>query len=51
MKKTILLFALAVPYFGTYAQWRLDLESGIPFPGYNDVRIPNETGHNLQLHR
>jgi hypothetical protein len=44
MKKTMLLFVLAVIYSGTYAQWRLDLESGIPFQGYNDIRIPNEPG-------
>jgi hypothetical protein len=44
MKKTILLFALTITFSGTYAQLSLDIESGLPFPGYNDVRIPNETG-------
>ena len=44
MKKSILLFALAITFSVTHAQWRLDLESGIPFPGYNDVRIPNGPG-------
>ena len=28
----------------TQAQLRLDIESGLPFQGYNEVRIPNETG-------
>jgi hypothetical protein len=44
MKKTILLFALTITFSGTYAQWSLDIESGLPFQSYNDVRIPNETG-------
>lgn len=26
------------------AQWTIDAESGLAFLGYNDVRIPNETG-------
>jgi hypothetical protein len=44
MKKTILLFILGMAVSGAYAQWSLDLETGIPFQGYNDVRIPNESG-------
>jgi hypothetical protein len=44
MKKAILLIALLVTFSSTYAQWSLDLESGFPFEGYNDVRIPNGTG-------
>lgn len=44
MQKTILLLILSITFSGTYAQWSLDLESGIPFEGYNDIRIPNETG-------
>lgn len=43
-KKTILFLILAISFSGTYAQLSLDLETGIPFPGYNEVRIPNETG-------
>ena len=44
MKKPILLFIFAISFFGAYAQLSIDIESGIPFEGYNDVRIPNETG-------
>jgi hypothetical protein len=44
MKKTILSIILAITFSGTYAQWILDMEAGLPFQGYNDVRIPNETG-------
>jgi hypothetical protein len=44
MKKTILLFSFAIIFSCTYAQWSLDIETGLPFQGYNDVRIPNETG-------
>jgi hypothetical protein len=31
------------------SRWRLELESGIVFSGYNDVRIPNETGTDISL--
>ena len=44
MKKSILLFIIAFAFSGAYAQLSIDLESGIPFEGYNDVRIPNEAG-------
>ena len=44
MKKTILLVTLVITCQCTYAQLSLDLESGLPFQVYNDVRIPNETG-------
>ena len=44
MKKPILLMIMAITFSGAYAQWSIDLESGIPFEGYNDVRIPNEWG-------
>jgi hypothetical protein len=44
MKKIVLSLALSIIFSGTYAQWSLDLESGIPFQSYNDIRIPNETG-------
>ncbi len=43
-RKTLLLLILAFSFSGAYAQWSIGLESGIPFEGYNDVRIPNETG-------
>ena len=28
----------------SYARWHIDIETGVVLPGYNDVRIPNETG-------
>jgi hypothetical protein len=32
-----------------YAGWSVDVESGIAFSGYNDVRIPGNTGTDLSL--
>lgn len=31
------------------AQWQLDVESGLVFAGYNDVRIPGDTGTLISL--
>ena len=46
MKKSVLIFSLMVLLYspGIFAQWSLDVETGLAFQGYNDVRIPNETG-------
>ncbi len=44
VKETILFLILSITFSGAYAQWSIDLESGIPFEGYNDVRIPNKNG-------
>ena len=33
----------------SYAQWHFDIETGFVFSGYNDVRIPNETGTLISL--
>lgn len=44
MKKSVLLVIFTIILPGTYAQLSIDIESGIPFQGYNDVRIPNEAG-------
>jgi hypothetical protein len=43
MKKLLPLFILllAIP---AKAQWRVDVESGVAFQSYNDLRIPNKTG-------
>jgi hypothetical protein len=38
---TLYLFLRAT---ATHAQISVDTETGLAFPGYNDVRIPNETG-------
>ena len=43
---TILLFL--VP-FRLHARWELDIETGLVFSGYNDIRIPNETGTKISL--
>jgi hypothetical protein len=32
-----------------YADWSVDVESGVAFNGYNDVRIPGNTGTDLSL--
>ncbi len=32
-----------------YTQWHIDLESGYVFSGYNDVRIPGDTGTQISL--
>jgi hypothetical protein len=32
-----------------YADWSIDIESGAAFNGYNDVRIPGNTGTNISL--
>ena len=44
IKRTTLLLILSISFSAIYAQLRLDFETGIPFGGYNDVRIPNGTG-------
>jgi hypothetical protein len=31
------------------AEWRMDVESGVAFSGYNDVRIPGDTGTKFSL--
>jgi hypothetical protein len=32
-----------------YAGWSIDIESGLAFSGYNDVRIPGNTGTDISL--
>ncbi len=46
MKKAVFLFSLLIFLYMTHvsAQWSLDVETGLAFQGYNDVRIPNVTG-------
>ena len=49
MKKSVLvllataLFVLWLPSSSS-AQWFIDFENGLALPGYNDVRIPGDTG-------
>lgn len=42
MKKLILLFLFSVVFISIKAQLSIEIESGVVFPGYNDVRIPND---------
>jgi hypothetical protein len=51
-KKTVCLFAAILLLIGlprAFAQWSIDAESGAVFSGYNDVRIPNESGTKFSL--
>jgi hypothetical protein len=43
----ILLLSYAISY--SRAGWSVDVESGMAFSGYNDVRIPGDTGTDLSL--
>ena len=44
MKKLLLiLFAIGM-FSQAHAQFSIDVESGLAIPGYNEVRIPNQTG-------
>lgn len=40
---TLLCLGVTLPHLAQ-AQWTIDVETGVPFTGYNNVRIPNETG-------
>lgn len=44
---TILLLSLVTQT--AYAHWTVDIESGVAFSGYNDVRIPGNTGTDISL--
>jgi hypothetical protein len=41
----------AAPAAGADSRWRLDLENGAVFSGYNDVAIPGDTGTRFSLSR
>jgi hypothetical protein len=43
----VFLLGLAAPT--VYADWSIDMESGLAFNGYNDVRIPGNTGTDISL--
>jgi len=45
---TVALLAAAAPA-QEYGNWTLDLEAGAAFSGYNDVRIPGDTGTRFSL--
>jgi hypothetical protein len=40
----LFIFIIFLSTTPSKAQWSIDAESGIAFLGYNDIRIPNETG-------
>lgn len=44
MKKLLLAITAFLFMFQANAQFSIDVESGLVFPGYNNVRIPNQTG-------
>jgi len=44
MKKLLFIVATYLFVVQTQAQVTIDVESGLIFPGYNNVRIPNQTG-------
>jgi len=46
-----LIILFSVVCSSSYAQWQLDAETGFVLSGYNDVRIPNETGTKISLSR
>lgn len=49
MKRTFLLLALIAIGGMMYAQLSLDLETGMAFSGYNDLRIPNAPSDNSTM--
>ncbi len=51
MLKHILLLIFFIPFTQVYSQWSLDLTAGFAFQGYNDVRIPSETGTKFDFNK
>ncbi len=51
IKSKMLFFALllSIITLNARANWSIDVESGIAFNGYNDVRIPGNTGTDISL--
>ena len=43
------VFLLSFATQTVHADWSIDVESGLAFNGYNDVRIPGNTGTDLSL--
>ncbi len=44
MRIFYLFIAALLPVAPAYGQWSLEIETGLAFQSYNDVRIPNEEG-------
>ncbi len=51
MKKLSFLVIFTFFFAQSQAQWSLDLNAGFAFQGYNEVRIPNETGTTFDLNK
>ncbi|MFO7891479.1 MAG: hypothetical protein R6V04_14200 [bacterium] len=49
MKKVILIIIILLSYNAGYSQFSLDMETGMVFSGYNNVRIPGDTGTRFSL--
>jgi hypothetical protein len=45
----VLLLAFISGYAGAYSRLDIDFETGAVFSGYNDIRIPNETGTDISF--
>jgi len=45
----VFVFFLLLTFSKAYSQWFVDLETGLAFSGYNDVRIPRDTGTQFSL--
>jgi len=45
----VFVFFLLVTFSNAYSQWFVDVETGTVFSGYNNVRIPRETGTQFSL--
>jgi len=49
MKKILFIVILLCAYHAAFPQFSLDMETGMVFSGYNDVRIPGDTGTRFSL--
>ncbi len=47
MKRYLLILSLALGLSLSFAQFSLDLETGVAFSGYNDLRIPNSAANTM----
>lgn len=47
----LLILAFVFLSLSSHAQWSLELETGLGFQSYNEVRIPNETGTEFDFNR
>ncbi|MFB0564324.1 MAG: hypothetical protein ACETWK_01430 [Candidatus Aminicenantaceae bacterium] len=45
----VFIFFLLLTFSNAYSQWSIDVEAGLASSGYNNVRIPKETGTQFSL--